>query len=208
MEEVLEVYKRPYDPSRPVICMDEGSKQLERAKRAPLPMQPGQSRREDYEYEREGYWSVFVACEPLAGQRFLQVRERRTRQDWACFLRELLEEHYPDAHKVVLVMDNLNTHTPASLYATFPAAEAWRLRERLEIHYTPKHGSWLNMAELELSVVGRQVLHDRMSTFEEVSQRVAAWQARRNQQQRKISWQFTTQDARIKLRHLYPSFEA
>lgn len=171
-------------------------------------MQPGQPQREDYEYERLGCCSIFVASEPLAGKRVMQVRERRTKADWAYFMREVLDEHYPRAEKVMLIMDNLNTHHPASFYEVFPPEEAGRLRNKLEIHYTPKHGSWLNMAELELSVLARQALEDRLASQHEVQERVAAWQARRNQQCLGVQWRFTTADARIKLKHLYPSFEA
>jgi hypothetical protein len=208
MEDVLEVYTRPYDERRPQVCMDEGSKQLVTDLREALPMEPGHPRRIDYEYDPNGYCNIFVACEPLAGQRFLQVRERRTTRDWALFVRELIDVQYPKADKIVLVMDNLNTHSPASFYEVFEPAEAWRLSQKLEIHYTPLHGSWLNMAEIELSVLGRQALSGRMATMQQVQARVAAWQQRRNQQQAAIQWRFTTQDARIKLKRLYPSNEA
>lgn len=204
MEDVLSVYQRPYDPRRPLIGLDEGSKQLVSSKHEELPMQPGQPRREDYEYEREGFCSVFVASEPLAGKRVVQVRARRTAQDWAHFVRELLEEHYKQADKLVLVMDNLNTHTIASLYETFPAEKAWELAQKLEIHYTPVHGSWLNVAEIELSVLARQALSERMASVEEVHKSVAAWQEKRNATKRGIQWHFTTKKARIKLQHLYP----
>lgn len=208
MEDVLEVYTRPYDARFPQICLDEGSKQLLAETREPLPMKPGEPKREDYEYEREGTCSLFLACEPLSGKRFLQVRERRTKADWADFVRELIEVHYPQAEKIVLVLDNLNTHTPASFYEVFAPAEAWRLSQKLEVHYTPKHGSWLNMAEIELSVLARQCLNRRLATLEEVSQEVAAWQRERNQAQTIINWRFTAADARIKLKRLYPSIEA
>ncbi len=204
MEEVLAVYERPYDPRFPQVCLDEGSKQLVSAKHPQVPMQPGQPRREDYEYEREGVCSVFVACEPLAGKRVLEVRPRRTARDWAQFVRHLLEVQYPQAQKIVLVMDNLNTHTMASLYETFPAAKAWELSQKLEIHYTPVHGSWLNMAEIELSVLACQVLSERMTSVQEVQERVVEWQRIRNHKQSTIQWRFSTQDARIKLKHLYP----
>lgn len=208
MEDVLEVYTRPYDPLRPQLNMDEGSKQLLKESRAPLPMQPGKPERIDYEYECDGYCNVFLVCEPLAGKRFLQVRERRTAQDWAHVMRDVLDGPYKDAEQVVLVMDNLNTHSPASFYEAFALEEAWRLTQKLEIHYTPLHGSWLNMAEVELSVLARQALPGRMATREEVRERVAAWQEARNQRQTGIFWHFTTQDARIKLSRLYPSIEA
>ncbi len=208
MEEVLEVYTRPYDAKRPHVCLDEGSKELVTELREALPIQPGHPKRIDYAYDPNGYCDVFVACEPLAGKRFLQVRERRTKIDWAHFVRELIDVHYPSAEKIVLVMDNLNTHSPASFYEAFEPAEAWRLSQKLEIHYTPVHGSWLNMAEIELSVLGRQALSGRMATVQQMHERVAAWQQARNQQQATIHWRFTTQDARIKLKRLYPSNEA
>ena len=207
MEDVLEVYTRPFDPRRPQICTDEGSKQLLKAKRPAIPMQPGQPERVDYEYESDGYCNVFVACEPLSGLRFVQVRERRTREDWAYFLRDLLDGPYREAERVVLVMDNLNIHSPASFYEVFAPEEAWRLTQKLEIHYTPVHGSWLNMAEIELSVLARQALAGRLATSEEVRERVVTWQEVRNQRQTGISWRFTTPDARIKLSRLYPSIE-
>ena len=171
-------------------------------------MQPGHAKRIDYEYDPNGCGNVFVACEPLAGKRFLQVRERRTKIDWAHFVRELIDVHYPKADKIVLVMDQLNTHSPASFYEAFEPAEAWRLTQKLEIHYTPVHGSWLNMAEIELSVLGRQALSGRIATMQQMHERVAAWQQARNQQLATIHWRFTTQDARIKLKRLYPSHEA
>ena len=171
-------------------------------------MQSGKVERQDYEYEREGTCSVFLAVEPLAGKRIVQARARRTKADWAYFIRELLEVHYPQAEKLVLVMDNLNTHSPASLYEVFEPEEAWRLSQKLEIPHTPVHGSWLNMAEIELSVLARQALSGRLPTLQAVQERVATWQERRNQQQATISWRFTTADARIKLKRLYPSIEA
>lgn len=207
MEDVLEVYQRPYDPKRPQVCMDEGSKQLLADTRERLAMQEGQPERYDYEYEREGTASLFIATEPLAGKRLVAVTERRTRLDWAQFVRDLLQFHYPEAEKIVLVMDQLNTHSPASLYEAFPAEEARRLTEKLEIHYTPKHGSWLNMAEIELSVLARQCLGERVSSREELQQRVAAWQQQRNQAVSQINWRFKTADARIKLKRLYPTFD-
>jgi len=208
MEDVLEVYTRPYDERRPQVCMDEGSKQLVTDLREALSMEPGHPKRIDYEYDPNGYCNLFVACEPLAGKRFLQVRERRTTRDWALFVRDLIDVQYPKADKIVLVMDNLNTHSPASCYEVFEPAEAWRLSQKLEIHYTPLHGSWLNMAEIELSVLGRQALSGRIATMQQVHERVAAWQQARNRQQASIHWRFTSQDARIKLKRLYPSNEA
>jgi hypothetical protein len=206
MEDVLEVYHRPYDAARPVVCMDECSKQLIGEVRAPLPPKPGQVAREDSEYERRGTANVFMAVEPLAGQRTTQVTERRTRIDWACFAQMLLTTVYPLAQKVVLVMDNLNTHGIASLYEAFAPGVALALAARLEIHYTPKHGSWLNMAETELSVLSRQCLDRRIDDRDRMAHEIAAWQASRNAARARITWQFTTADARIKLRRLYPSF--
>lgn len=204
MEEVLAVYQRDYDVRFPQVCLDEGSKQLGSEKCESVPMQPGKPTREDYEYQREGFCSVFVACEPLVGKRIVEVRPRRTARDWAEFVRDLIEIHYPDAEKIVLVMDNLNTHGKGSLYETFPAKKAWELSQKLEIHYTPVHGSWLNMAEIELSVLARQALNERMASVQEVQERVGEWQRIRNGQQTTIQWRFTTADARIKLQHLYP----
>jgi len=207
MEDVLEVYTRPYDERYPQVGVDEMSRQLISETRVPLPMQPGQPACYDYEYERHGTCNLFVASEPLAGKRSLKVTEHRTKQDFAQFIRDLVDVYYPSAEKIILVMDNLNTHTPAALYEAFPAAEARRLVEKLEIHYTPKHGSWLNMAEIELSVLSRQCLDRRIGKQAELEQEVAAWQARRNAQLVRINWRFTTADARIKLRRLYPCLE-
>ena len=207
MEDVLATYQRAYDALHPLICMDEGCLQLLSSKRAEEVMDVKQARRVDYEYEREGWCSLFVACEPLAGKRVVRVREQRTKKDWAHFMHMVLEEQYPDAEKVVLVMDNLNTHSTASFYEAFEPEMARRLSERLEIHYTPVHGSWLNMAEIELSVLGRQVLGQRMATMQQVQDAVAAWQERRNTKQTCIKWQFTNEQARIKLQRLYPSIE-
>ena len=205
MEDILDVYHRPYDPKRPQVCMDEGSKQLLADKRERLPMEKGKPERYDNEYQRQGTVSVFMACEPLSGQRMVKVSKRRTKQDWAYFMRELLDQHYPDAEKIVLVMDNLNTHTPSCFYEVFAPQEARRLTEKLEIHYTPKHGSWLNMAEIELSVLARQCLADRIPTLEQAQQAVAGWTAQRDQAAVTIDWRFTAADARIKLKHLYPT---
>lgn len=206
MEDVLEVYHRPYDAEQPVVCMDECSKQLIGEVREPLPPKPGHVAKQDSEYERRGTANVFMAVEPLAGRRTTQVTERRTRVDWACFVQMLLLAAYPLAKKVVLVMDNLNTHGIASLYEAFAPATARALAARLEIHYTPKHGSWLNMAETELSVLSRQCLDRRLDDRDLMSREVAAWQAARNAARACIDWQFTTADARIKLKRLYPSF--
>jgi len=205
MEEVLDVYTRPYDARYPQVCMDEMSKQLISETRVPLPMQPGHPACYDAEYERQGTCNLFIANEPLTGKRFLQVTERRTKQDWACFIRDLVDVYYPTAEKLVVVLDNLNTHTPAALYEVFPPAEARRLARKLEMHYTPKHGSWLNMAEIELSVLSRQCLDRRLGTQAELEREVAAWQAKRNAHAVGINWRFTTADARIKLKRLYPS---
>ena len=208
MEEVLSVYTRAYDARRPLICMDEGAKTLQAQMHEPLPMQAGKVEREDYEYEREGFAHVFMAVEPLLGKRIVKARTRRTKADWAYFMRELIEVHYPQAEKLVVVMDNLNTHSPASFYEVFKPEEAWRLSQKLEIHHTPLHGSWLHMAEIELSVLARQALSGRIPTLQGLQERVAAWQERRNQHQTTISWRFTAADARIKLKRLYPSIEA
>jgi hypothetical protein len=205
MEDVLEVYHRPYDARYPQVCMDEGSKQLLADKREGEPMESGKPARYDNEYERHGTASVFVACEPLGGKRVVKVSKQRTKKDWAYFMREIIDEQYPEAKKIVLVMDNLNTHSPSSFYEVFPPQEARRLTEKLEIHYTPKHGSWLNMAEIELSVLARQCLADRIPTLEQAQQKVSAWQQQRDHAQATIDWRFTTADARIKLKHLYPS---
>jgi transposase len=206
MEDVLEVYQRPHDPKRPVICIDETCKQLVSETRTPIPAEPGQPERIDYEYERQGTANVFMATEPLTGTRWTKVTERRTAVDFAQFIKNL-DRWYPAAEKLVLVMDNLNTHKPASLYEAFEPSEARRLAERLEIHYTPKHGSWLNMAEIELSVLGRQCLDRRIGSIDELRTEVAAWQGARNREQAKIDWQFKTADARVKLKRLYPSIE-
>ena len=181
MEDVLEVYQRPYDPRCPKICMDEGSKQVLAHTRKPIEMEAGQAERVDYEYERKGVCSVFVALEPETGACQVKVSKRRTKKDWALFVREVIDVHYPEAEKIVLVLDNLNTHTPSSFYEVFEPAEARRLTEKLEIHYTPKHGSWLNMAEIELSILARQCLSDRFPTLEALAAQVDAWQQERNQ---------------------------
>jgi hypothetical protein len=208
MEDVLEVYHRPYDAQRPVVCMDECSKQLIGEVREPLPPKPGHVAREDSEYVRNGTANVFMAVEPLAGWRTTQVTERRTRIDWAEFVKMLLLTRYSLAEKVVLVMDNLNTHGIASLYEAFHPEVARALAARLEIHYTPKHGSWLNMAEIELSVLSRQCLDRRIDNRDLLSREIATWQADRNAANARINWQFKTADARIKLKRLYPSFDS
>jgi len=208
MEDVLEVYTRPYDPDRPVVCLDESNKQLVADVTPPLPMQPGQAARQDYEYERCGTANLFMVFEPLAGQRHLKVTDQRTSADLAMVLRDLADVTYAAAEKIVLVMDNLNTHKLAVLYQVYPPEEARRLCERFEIHYTPKHASWLNMAETELSVLSRQCLDRRIADQELLKREVAAWQEKRNQAQVKVDWQFTTADARIKLKRLYPKLDA
>jgi DDE superfamily endonuclease len=207
MEDVLEVYRRAYDPRFPQICMDESAKQLLQDKRESLAMQKGVPERVDYTFEAAGMCKLFLACEPLVGKRFVKVTQHRTSQDWAHFIRELVDVHYPQAEKLVLVMDNLNTHTPSSLYQTFAPAEARRILQKLEIHYTPVHGSWLNMAEIELSALARQCLSRRIGTQEELEREIQAWQKRRNAEAITVNWRFTTTDARIKLKRLYPSLE-
>ena len=208
MEDVLEVYHRPHDAKRPVVCVDETFKQLIGETREPLPVRPGAVERYDHVYVRNGTANLFLACEPLAGWRHVAVSEHRRRTDWALFIRSLLEGRYREAERVVLVMDQLNTHSPASLYEAFPPDEAKRLADRLEIHHTPKHGSWLNMAEIELSAFARQCLSSRIARQDTLVRRVAQWQADRNAAEAKVKWQFTTADARIKLRSLYPSLHA
>ena len=208
MEDVLEVYKRPYDPKRPVVCLDETSKPLIGEVQAPVPAAPGQVAHYDYEYVRNGVANLFMIFEPLAGQRDVEVTDRRTRKDYAECLRKIADERYPDAEVVVLVQDNLNTHSPASLYEAFEPAEAKRLTERFEFHYTPKHGSWLDMAEIELGILGRQCLSRRIDNVDDLRREAKAWEAARDKASTKANWQFTTPDARIKLRRLYPSIEA
>jgi hypothetical protein len=204
MEDVLSVYEKPYDPAYPQVCLDESSKQLTEEIRKPLPMTPGQPQRYDSEYIRNGTANLFVATEPLAGWRHVEVTDTRTRADFALFVRDMLDGRCKDAVKVVLVMDNLNTHSLGSLYEAFAPAEAKRLADKLEIHYTPKHGSWLNMAEIELSVLGRQCLDRRIADKATLTSEVAAWESARNAAGSKINWRFTTADARIKLKRLYP----
>ncbi len=207
MEKVLEVYKRPYDRSFPVVCMDESPRQLIDEVKMPIPGAPGRPARYDYEYKRHGVCNVFMANEPLAGKRMVKVTARRTKQDWALFIMEI-EQSYPDAEKITLVMDNLNTHKPGSLYETFSPVQAKKLWDRFEFVHTPKHGSWLNMAEIELNVLIRQCLNRRIVDQATVTAEVEAWQDHRNTQNATINWQFTTKDARIKLRRLYPTLHA
>jgi len=205
MEDVLDVYEKPYDPKRPVVCMDEQPRQLIGEERIPIPMKPGQVQRYDSEYVRNGTCSIFIFTEPLRGWRRVAVEERRTRVDWAEQVRILLEEDYPDVPKIRLVMDNLNTHHIASLYTAFEPAKALALAKRLEIHYTPKHGSWLNVAEIELSVMERQCLGRRIPDCEILRSELSAWSISRNQAVKSVNWQFTNVDARIKLKRLYPN---
>ena len=204
MEDVLEVYTRPYEERFPQVCLDEKSKQLVGEVREPLAVLPGRPARYDYEYERNGTANLFIISEPLAGWRHISVTERRTKIDWAHCIKELVDLHYPEAEKIVLVLDNLNTHTPGALYEAFTPTEARRIAKNLEIRYTPKHGSWLNMAEIELSVLARQCLDQRIPDQQTLAEEVGAWEAERNAVESSIEWRFTTQEARIKLKHLYP----
>lgn len=206
MEDVLDVYTRPSDPARPVVCLDETSRQVLADTRPPLPPAPGRPAREDAEYERGGVVNVFLVSEPLRGWREVRVSDQRTRVDWAHCIQELVDVHYPKAERIVLVLDNLNIHSPASLYEAFSPAEARRLADKLEIHHTPRHGSWLNMAEIELSVLQRQCLDRRLGDRTSVEREVAAWVAARNAARQRVDWRFTTAAARIKLTHLYPTF--
>jgi len=207
MEDVLDVYQRPYNPKRPQVCMDEQPVQLIKETRTPLPAAPGRPERHDYEYERAGTAAVFLFVEPLAGRRRVSVRERRTGRDWAEEIAHLLEIDYPEADKVVLVCDNLNTHTIGRLYERFDAARARQLAHRLEIHYTPKHGSWLNIAECELSALTRQSLSGRVPDIETLRDKTAWWSGDRNERQIGVDWRFTTADARIRLKRLYPQIQ-
>ena len=204
MEDVLDVYHRAYNPERPVICMDESNKQLIGEMHIPIPAAPGHPVLQDHEYVRNGVAEIFMEVEPLGGRRHVEITERRTKVDWANFVKGMLDQRYPEAEKVILVMDNLNTHSAASLYEAFEPIEARRLADRLEIHYTPKHGSWLNIAEIELSVLQGQCLNRRIPTIATMRNEVAAWENHRNSKGSKVDWQFTTDDARIKLKRLYP----
>jgi hypothetical protein len=206
MEDVLDIYATHHSAEEPLICMDEASKQLLRDEQPVKPLAPGRVAREDYHYERGGTQAIFMFFNPLSGWRRVSSRDNRTRVDWAEEVRRLLDEDYPHARKVKLVCDNLNTHSIASLYAAFPAAEAHRLRERLEIHYTPRSGSWLNVAEIELGVLSRQCLDRRIGSASELASELAAWERQRNAEASVVKWQLTTPDARIRLRHLYPQF--
>jgi hypothetical protein len=207
MEDVLEVSKRPYDPRRPVVCLDETSKQLIGEVRTPVPAAPGQVAHYDCEYVRNGVANLFMIFEPLAGQRDVEVTDRRTKKDYAQRLRKLSDEVYPEAKVIVLVQDNLNTHSPASLYEAFTPAEAQRLAARFEWHYTPKHGSWLDMAEIELGILNRQCLSQRIDNIEALRRQTRTWEKRRDAAKVKVNWQFTTANARTKLKRLYPSLE-
>ncbi len=205
MEDVLDVYTRPYDARFPQVCMDETSKQRVGETRVPIPAAPGRPRRYDTEYERQGTSNLFMFVEPLCGRRQVSVTDRRTKRDWAHAIKALVDLHYPDAERIVLVLDNLNTHGIGSLYETFPPDEAKRLSRKLELHYTPKHGSWLNIAEIELSVLSRQCLDRRIPDQDHLTREVAQWTHQRNATHRSIDWRFTTADARIKLKRLYPA---
>ena len=205
MEDILDLYTRVYDPKQPLICMDETSKQLVSEVLAPLLTRPGQIERYDYEYERQGVANLFIAFEPFIGRRHLTVTDRRTKLDWAYFIKELADIYYPHAEKIVLVMDNLNTHVPGALYEAFEPQEAKQLLDRFEFHYTPKHGSWLNMAEIELSILSRQCLDRRIPDMETLVQEIRAWEQDRNKKAVRMNWRFTNEDARIKLYRLYPS---
>src|SRR3990167_7466862 len=204
MEDVLDVYKRPYDEKNPVVCVDESNKQFTKETRTPIPAEPGKQERYDTEYERNGTGNIFLACEPLAGKRQIKITDYRKKMDFAEFIKEVVDVHYPTADKVVLVMDNLNTHNGSSLYETFEPAVAKRILDKLEIHYTPKHGSWLNMAEIELSHLSRQCLDRRIPDKQTFISEVNAWKTSRNNSECVIDWQFKTEDARIKLKRLYP----
>ncbi len=206
MEDVLEVYRRPRDPNKPLLCIDESSKQLTLETRTPIPMQPGQLRREDHEYERNGTVNIFMMFAPLEGWRHVEVTDRRTAIDYAHLLKRASDVDFPNAEKLLLVQDNLNTHNWSSLYEAFPADEARRLVERFEWHYTPKHGSWLDMAESELGALTKQCLDRRIPDKKTIIKEIAAWERERNKNKTKADWQFTTADARVKLKRLYPSF--
>lgn len=208
MEDVIGVYTRPYDPMHPVVCFDESSKQLVGETVEPLPMEPGQPQRYDYHYQRNGVCNLFMFSSPLAGRRHVVVTQRRTKQDYAQQMKYLVDVLYPDAEVITVVHDQLNTHVPGALYETFEPTEARRILDKLEFHYTPKHGSWLNMAEIELSVLSRQCLDRRIPDKESLQREIGAWEEQRNRESLKIDWQFTTADARVKLKRLYPSIQS
>jgi transposase len=205
MERVLDVYKRPLNKELPLVCMDESPKQLIKETRLPIEMKPGHDTKEDFEYERCGVANIFLASEPLTGKRYVEVTERKTKRDWANFIKQLADDWYKDAPKITLVMDNLSTHKPSALYEAFEPKEAKRIWDRFEFIYTPKHGSWLNMAEIELNVLMGQCLNRRIDNIETMKKEVRAWQTHRNNKEAKIKWRFTTDDARIRLLKLYPS---
>jgi len=205
MERVLDVYKRPYDPDYPLVCMDESPKQLIEEGRTSTPMKPGQEARVDYEYIRNGMVNIFMANEPLLGRRFVEVTEFKTKKDWALFIKKIAEEYYPNAKKITLVMDNFKTHAASAFYETFEPEEAKKLWDRFEFIFTPKHGSWLNMAEIELHVLNGQCLNRHIASMAKVKKEVDAWQSHRNNKECKINWQFTNKEARVKLKRLYPS---
>ena len=207
MEKVLDVYKRPYDPMRPVVCMDESPKQLIGETRVPIPMSKGHDRKCDYEYERLGMCNIFLANEPLAGFRKVKITDRKCKIDWAEFVKEIADEHYPETDVITLVMDNFGTHTPGAFYERYEPAEAKRILDRFEFVFTPKHGSWLDMAEIELNVLNNQCLGRRIDSIDKVRDEVEAWEKSRNGLDKKINWQFTTTKARIKLKRLYPSYD-
>ena len=208
MESVLDVYKTPYDKRYPVVCMDESPKQLIKQTRIPIARKPGQDAKEDYEYSRQGVANIFMANEPLKGKRYIRIKKSKTKKDWAYFVRYIADQLYPRAVKIRLVMDNLNTHKPSALYETFPPEEAKRIWDRFEFIYTPKHGSWLNMAEIELNVLMGQCLNRRIDAMAIIRKEVGAWEKDRNNKKAKINWQFKTDDARMKLKRLYPTISS
>lgn len=207
MEDILALYQLPYDPKKPLVCMDETSKQMVKETRSPIPMTPGQVARYDYEYERNGVSNIFMFTEPLVGDRTVMVTDRRTKVDWAKAVKKLIDSEYPEADTVILVADNLNTHSKGAFYEAFDPIEARRLAKKVEIHYTPKHGSWLNIAEIELSVLSRQCLARRIGTAAKLKEEISAWESERNDSIVGVDWQFTTDEARVKLKSLYPRFE-
>ena len=208
MESVLDVYKTPYDKRYPVVCMDESPKQLIKQTRIPIARKPGQDEKQDFEYSRQGVANIFMANEPLKGKRYIRIKKTKTKKDWAYFVRYIADQLYPRAEKIRLIMDNLNTHKPSALYETFPPEEAKRIWDRFEFIYTPKHGSWLNMAEIELNVLMGQCLNRRIDNTATIRKEVRAWEKDRNNKKAKINWQFRTDDARIKLKRLYPTISS
>ena len=208
MESVLDVYKTPYNRRYPVVCMDESPKQLIKQTRIPIARKPGRDAKEDYEYSRQGVANIFMANEPLKGKRYIRIKKSKTKKDWACFVRYIADQLYPKAEKILLIMDNLNTHKPSALYETFPPEEAKRIWDRFDFIYTPKHGSWLNMAEIELNVLMSQCLNRRIESMVTMKKEVKAWEIDRNNKNAIINWQFRTDDARIKLKRLYPTISS